>query len=85
MSKHTEGPWKIINQGKSNDYIVGKNNKAITPIYRGIANYEANIRLICAAPDLLYSIKNLMEAEDNGGPLWIEVKKAITKAEGDNK
>ncbi len=94
MSKHTKGPWELVidTNGKFHTYIIRQQNAAPyvgVEIARAnpqdIVNREPNARLIAAAPDLLESLKALIEpcrhrTTDDSHIDMIEA--AIAKAEG---
>jgi hypothetical protein len=73
-----------------NVQIVGCDEYNVFGPYENASEREANIRLICAAPDLLAALKQIAAIEDkmNGGD-WDEIEDArqiaqaaIAKAEG---
>ena len=64
MSKHTPGPWRVVDSW--NDYMVeSQNGEEIiwqdgphdTPTIN-----EANARLIAAAPDLLEALESMLQS-----------------------
>jgi hypothetical protein len=69
--KHTPGPWKFRydTYGKSSE-IDGKSEQLAEPVCivphddittMGVREMKANARLICAAPDLLSMVRELVE------------------------
>ena len=64
MNKHTPGPWNRI-KGDRNVYSAA-GTVCKTPAILGggsaATNWEANARLIAAAPDLLEALENLLDA-----------------------
>lgn len=63
--KHTPGPWKMGEDGEvltdsPNEFLVAMSN-----IHR--PQYEANARLIAAAPELLEALKDAKETLENAG------------------
>lgn len=97
-TKHTPGPWKA-HHGKGQMMIVqdAKSNSGIANLIAftggGIAEDDANARLIAAAPDLLEALDFCrkffnMQAE-KGNPVASQltniVNKALAKAQGVSK
>lgn len=98
MSKHTKGPWRIQVLGNQKaDLISGGTFMGLTggsgapDVYDpdDAAEWEANGRLITAAPDLLEALKKLLRDEavlDDDDPQLgasrVQARAAITKAEG---
>ena len=83
MSKHTPGPWIRKGENVWNDvemmYHAAPNFDAISPSQVLIAN----AKLIAAAPDLLASVKELLNCIDSNRD-WEEAKRAraaLTKVE----
>lgn len=70
MSKHTLGPWVVTRVSKSTilkDIYVSAGSERIARVVvpataSSIDEYEANARLIAAAPDLLEALRELEEA-----------------------
>ena len=98
---HTPGPWnmreryiRILDNTDTLDVFAVTANFAddtICEIRQDDANAEENARLICAAPELLYLAKNVVDSQgwDGNNPneeRWIELyakaRAAIAKAEG---
>ena len=83
MSKHTEGPWWIMNDGRGDGkpwvahmeaaagLTVGSpaNTEPICRVSGYLQPVEANTALICAAPDLLAACKAALEALRVSRPL----------------
>lgn len=100
MSKHTEGPWVLdgFNMGKIIRCIVPRchpDAKHTCGDYEDIAlaygeNWQANARLIAAAPDLLTALKRIEDYEidyalgvaENIGRIQQIARASIAKAEG---
>ena len=98
MSKHTLGPWKVID-GDQHDHVFAEAfpNKRICNVFGGLKcpSGAANARLIAAAPELLESLKFLLAryvqiANSGDAGFWdpekeppvMEARAAIAKAEG---
>jgi hypothetical protein len=86
MSAHTPGPWEAVD-----DEIVALNsdiNIADVRLYDGINpnEWQANMRLIAAAPDLLAAAKLIASFAVSWQPLAPgdirQLTNAIAKAEG---
>jgi len=61
--RHTLGPWEVDAQNK--DAITILNNQAIVAVTNTrFRNYEANARLIAAAPELLEALRPLAYLAD---------------------
>ena len=88
MSKHTPGPWRVVDSW--NDYMVeGQNGEEIIwqdgPHETPTIN-EANARLIAAAPDLLDALVMVLDDPNalDGRPRTYEIVcAAIAKAKGE--
>lgn len=92
-TKHTPGPWEIVNGDEwttdiatsDGEYEDGrKRHWNVASVNRRRDEWEANRRLIAAAPDLLQALKRLVARVD---PDYTEVetleaKAAIDKALG---
>lgn len=93
---HTPGPWVAVNYGfkKSGFWIrkasdtIGRGNVAVVP-RSTIKPFEANARLITAAPDLLAALKLVVDTygfdSSTDSAIWQTACAAIAKAEGRNK
>lgn len=87
MSGHTPGPWTVTRVSKSTilkDLYVSASPERIARVVvpstsKDIGEYEANARLIAAAPDLLEALKDLREAIKSRGV--ISTVKALTKTD----
>jgi hypothetical protein len=92
MSKHTPGPWKVASgfiqaprrdTSKQHDIDVAR-VQLDSGLYAG--EFDANARLIAAAPDLLEALRNAVNAhmadrDDGAIPEWVhEARAAIAKA-----
>jgi hypothetical protein len=95
MSKHTKGPWRLLNKTNQLPSVIGPDNKSITSTgnARSRDGYEclANARLIAAAPELLIKVRQLATLIKLAGPalpgndlgdLERETLALIEKAEG---
>ena len=104
-ASHTSGPWRVYNPSRSGHYSSarvtseadGHDVAALIPNGKNSERYEANLRLIAAAPDLLAALRtahdrlaSVIEADtDDGKPedeamihAWRKAREAITKATG---
>lgn len=69
MNAHTPGPWQITEMdGEVNRAVVGPDGELIADCFAPTAedfnlpqDYEANARLIAAAPELLEALSHLLE------------------------
>ena len=93
MGKHTQGPWINGGEGRS----IGRNEE-MTFIFAATQEnvtkkeQRANVRLACAAPDLLAALENLVASIENvdfsshAGVYdqipWAQAEQAIAKATG---
>lgn len=90
MGKHTPGEWKVWGGGinvrtkKGHIFIAacGSNDSQ-----RSIEEYQANARLISAAPDLLEACKKAYQyigniADGKATIIFTKLQQAIAKAEG---
>ena len=88
---HTPGPWTIRN-GCIYGTVPERDPEYICePWGRGHAETQANMHLICAAPDLLAALQQLLDEQEDA-PLerrrteWAEAcaraRRAIAQAEG---
>ena len=75
MSKHTLGPWEIIDQ-----YIMAADESVICQ-WRSYSD-EAAARLIAAAPDMLKALKTIARCGSIDDDWLVPVRAAIAKAEG---
>lgn len=87
-TKPTPGPWHV---NESTASVWSKNQLIATTLNEGF-NHQyhpvvANANLIAASPEMLESLKHLVDCFDNigGGPIFImaKAKKVIKKAEGE--
>lgn len=91
--KHTSGPWSIVKaypQGKSRIDIKAGSLCKIARIFHQPAAYDANARLIAAAPELLeaceYVLRELqLKWPSFHGDIKAELEVAIAKATGGAK
>lgn len=92
---HTPGPWKIYRttNGRAILGIGDKDAGGITDaefgFWRSGAEYEANARLIAAAPELLEALKAVRDdfgdncTAERGDEIRAMIAAAITKAEAE--
>ena len=94
MSKHTPGPWRVVDswndhmvEGQNGEEIIWQDGPHNTPTIN-----EANARLIAAAPDLLEALEDLIllaqaVMHENGGYMvddeLSDARAAIAKAKGE--
>lgn len=92
MSKHTPGPWKLDGAAYEEDHsVLGPDGKLVIAgeydgwmvpfACRGSEEGAANARLVSAAPELLASLKRIVNG-DTGLKAITQAYKAIAKAEG---
>jgi hypothetical protein len=98
-AKHTPGPWVVIPRGESSGKSVAtiepKPESMETTNYWTVADvnglraeWEANLRLIAAAPELLEALQGVVAfwdsitMEDSVNDLHIKARAAIVKATG---
>ena len=88
MSKHTPGPWRVVDSW--NDHMVESQNGEEIIWQDGPHNTptinEANARLIAAAPDLLDALVMVLDDPNalDGRPRTYEIVcAAIAKAKGE--
>lgn len=67
--KYTPGPWIVTKRGSywHVQTLLNDTNTIceVRPVY-GDSQYEADARLIAAAPDLLHALKGIMDLLDSG-------------------
>lgn len=93
MSKHTPGPWKMLDDHPSHAclHIRREGDKQtwgiycgpeVASVYTSNDNADADARLIAAAPDLLEALTNLLVAEklDDGDPILGSARSAAAIA-----
>ena len=88
MSKHTPGPWEVtFGKAEGCGEFAVHNDVTICTGDNEATAWEANARLIAAAPELLAACKELLgwAKEVDGENRWPEVAAAIAKAEGGAK
>lgn len=96
--KHTKGPWHV--GGKASVIIYSPDGHAVAnaEVYHthfgGVAETQANARLIAAAPEILKSLKLIVDFGgdcydiDSGklkGDLIDQARAALAKAKGETK
>jgi hypothetical protein len=85
MSAHTPGPWDVAD---TDDSLItkGRTKIAMTFEVEGDVWGAANARLIAAAPELLFALKNLLAVKNGEGGTAFDsdeiARAAIAKAEG---
>ena len=92
MTTHTPGEWKTHTEGEKTGILTGNNVEHLATCY-GFRK-EQNARLIAAAPEMLATLRGLMNqaakdaegyAPDGSEPIWAWISDAsdiIAKAEG---
>ena len=91
--KHTPGPWRIAGHCTNAAMIAGEEStgRDIAIVYDHHEGYEANARLISAAPEMLEALRmakvwiedTLLDFDLTDNGTLEEIVKAITKAEGE--
>jgi hypothetical protein len=84
MSKHTPGPWRVVDVPGEASHVIGANNFTVV---RGgyVSDMDtANARLIAAAPDLLAALQLIanFSNQDVSDMVREIARAAIAKAEG---
>ena len=84
MSKHTPGPWEPLKDSYGQLSIFAR---SIKDFVCGVTRKcEADARLICAAPDLLEALKEMVEMWEDDPSYGVDIARkahaAIKKAEG---
>lgn len=92
MSKHTPGPWRVIEDRVPGALEIYAEEKAIAELWRRSSTQEemANARLIAAAPKLLKALEKMLRCfsdyDGTHGDLensaTDEARAAIAKARG---
>jgi hypothetical protein len=61
--KHTPGPWRIADEGSSEDgpLIIAPDDFAFVQVYGNNKKAKANARLIAAAPEMFEALKLLQK------------------------
>lgn len=59
-TKHTPGPWKVVTDNNGLTTIKCKTEEDLFIVSQHYGNYEANAKLIAAAPDLLKMCHSLL-------------------------
>ena len=81
--KGTKGVWEYDNDCvSSSDISITSNIVCESPMsYIGsMANWEANAKLIAAAPELLEALQEVIKISDRNHIAWDKAKEAIKKA-----
>lgn len=85
MSKHTPGPWNVVEGRTQGSVEIFADQKAIAECWRrnDAPTEIANARLIAAAPDLLEALREMVVKAYEWHPSHTEKARAvIAKAEG---
>jgi hypothetical protein len=97
MSKHTQGPWEIVNgyypgfqEIKGPSFKISVVLSASDLDFSDFQRRTSDMRLIAAAPDLLAVLQELCDMADDGDVVswaaeWDKARAAITKATGESK
>jgi hypothetical protein len=98
VSKHTPGPWRLVNTSSGNPILIyAENGKYLALSHHGgnvgwkpitdLDEAKANARLMAAAPELLEALKAFLE--DTLAPVntlaMMRAEAIIAKAEGAEK
>lgn len=84
-TKHTPGPWFVVHELRGTDEIVADLVNETWVIPSGgqqLGDWNADARLISAAPDLLNALSVLVDAADVHGIPCDAARAAIEKATG---
>lgn len=87
MSKYTQGPWTMDTSRQGDPVVRVPGGRELQNLVDD-STYEANARLMAAAPDLLDALKQLCERVEHYAPEMArnqdlhEAREAIAKAEG---
>ena len=77
MSKHTEGPWEVI-EPENGLPVISANHEDIAfiraPSYAYGPEIKANAKLIAAAPDLLEACEWLLDTLDSDSAIWCAIR-----------
>lgn len=63
MSKGTEGPWSVFDNGVGRTYVASENGTLICFIESDDENVDSDADLIAAAPELLEALNKLFGAD----------------------
>ena len=77
MSAHTLGPW-VADEYEVRELATGLRVASVGP------NYEANARLIAAAPRMLEALRLLVRTYDEPSALWDEARAILRDVEGES-
>jgi hypothetical protein len=91
MSAHTPGPWRLTDE-RGSRWVQSEIEDVVCRVFSsgGKARYEADSRLIAAAPDLLAALRAIVQSladQDDEGLIehaepMIAARAAIARAEG---
>lgn len=83
-SKHTPGPWHFEGWDGFKGVVHDEESFIIAEQGEDAEAWPANARLIAAAPDLLKSLRAMLDAMDDGSdePTLVEARAAVAKAAG---
>jgi hypothetical protein len=79
MDKHTKGPWRIGDAGKT---VFGPPNGNPSPETIALCKTRANTRLIASAPELLEVCKEVILELSAADESYWKLRVVINRAEG---
>ena len=87
MSKHTPGPWRVVEDRVPSSLEVYAGKTAIAECWRraDVETEIANARLIAAAPDLLKALEFVIRGVPDTWEGVQQARAAIAKATGDER
>ncbi len=92
QAQHTPGPWRLTRGVDDSAYVWGDTRPVLNIVRQdsSVEDYDANLRVIAAAPLLLGVLQGVLKEMDGpfgeiiGPQMWIEaVRAVIAKATGD--
>ena len=83
-AKHTPGPWHAVIAGGVQPVIGGPLITSAHTKSGMLPNYEANARLIAAAPELLEALRGVVRVADRSTIEFDAARAAIAKATGES-
>ena len=89
MSKHTPGPWRttpngVVTSDSCQIAHVGETSRP-NDMVGSFERWDADARLIAAAPELLGALKEIMSGRSMDSDLREQCKSAIAKALGEKQ
>lgn len=78
---HTPGPWKVWNYGVYSKKEWDEKDTCTPKLAQIHHNYDANVRLIAAAPELLEAVKFLLQTSNTTKKQDAEIRALIARAE----